>query len=227
MPGGSGNTRRGLAGAVDQAGAPARQATPLRVAAASRRERILDAALELFVANGYEGTTMDDIGAAVAIKGPSLYKHVRSKQQLLVELMSRSIRAIQAAHDEAVGTTDDVVLQLRRAVEAHVRFHARNRLDAFLGSRELHNLVPEHRLEIVRLRKSYERSFRRLVDAGIAAGCFDVRAAKLTTFALLDMGTGVAVWFRDDGDASVDQIAYHYGDLAMRLVGADQATANR
>ena len=47
-----------------------------------------------------------------------------------------------------------------------------------------------------------------------------MRSPKLTTFALLDMGTGVAVWFRDDGEASVDEIAYHYGDLAMRLVGA-------
>jgi len=185
-----------------------------------RRARILDAALELFVERGYLGTTMDDIGAAVAMKGPSLYKHVRSKQELLAELMRRSILSVHAAHDAAVATTEDVELRLRRAVEAHVRFHARNRLDAFLGSRELGNLAPEHRPEIIRLRKAYERSFRRLVDAGIAAGRFSVRSPELTTFALLDMGTGVAVWFRDDGDASVDEIAYHYGDLAMRMVGA-------
>ena len=186
----------------------------------SRRERILDAALELFVERGYAGTTMDDIGAAVDLKGPSLYKHVRSKQELLAELMRRSILTVHAAHDAAVATTDDLELQLRRAVEAHVRFHARNRLDAFLGSRELGNLAPEHRDGIIRLRKDYERSFRRLVDAGVDAGRFTVRSPKLTTFALLDMGTGVAVWFRDDGEASVDEIAYHYGDLAMRLVGA-------
>jgi AcrR family transcriptional regulator len=163
---------------------------------------------------------MDDIGAALDMKGPSLYKHVRSKQDLLAELMSRSIHTVQAAHDAAVATTDDVSLQLRRAVEAHVRFHARNRLDAFLGSRELGSLAAEHRAGIVHLRKAYERSFRRLVDAGVAAGRFRVTSPKLTTFALLDMGTGVAVWFRDDGDASVDEVAYLYGDLAMRLVGS-------
>ena len=185
----------------------------------SRREDILDAALALFVERGYAGTTMDDLGAAVDMKGPSLYKHVRSKQDLLAELMGRSIHSVQAAHDAAVATSDDVAVQLRRAVEAHVRFHARNRLDAFLGSRELGSLAPEHRAGIVRLRKAYERSFRRLVDAGVASGRFRVRSPKLATFALLDMGTGVAVWFRDDGDASVDEVAYLYGDLAMRLVG--------
>jgi AcrR family transcriptional regulator len=40
--------------------------------AATRREGILAAALELFVAQGYLGTTMDDLGAAVNLRGPSL-----------------------------------------------------------------------------------------------------------------------------------------------------------
>ena len=110
------------------------QATPaaparLALRGAARRERILDAALELFVERGYLGTTMDDIGAAVDIKGPSLYKHVRSKHDLLAELMSRSIASVHAAHDEAVAATDDVVEQLRLAVEAHVRFHAPLQID--------------------------------------------------------------------------------------------------
>ena len=196
-------------------------ATPLTArSGAARREHILDAALQLFVEKGYQGTTMDDIGAVLNIKGPSLYKHVRSKHDLLAELMSRSIVAVHAAHDAAVGTTDDVVLKVRRAVEAHVRFHARHRLDAFLGSRELANLEGEHRARILSQRKAYERSFRRLVNAGVAAGRFEVRSPKLTAFALLDMGTGVAVWFREEGDSSVDQVAYQYGDMAMRIVGA-------
>jgi AcrR family transcriptional regulator len=186
----------------------------------ARRERILDAALELFVERGYAGTTMDDIGAALDIKGPSLYKHVRSKHDLLAELMTRSIRRVHAAHDAAVATSEDPVVQLRRAVEAHVRFHAEHRLDAFLGSRELGSLEGDHRATIIGQREAYERSFRRIVQSGIHAGRLAVTDAKLTAFALLDMGTGVAVWFRPDGEQTVDQLAYRYGDLAMRMVGA-------
>ncbi len=205
---------------IADAPTPAEPAT-LADRRARAKQRILDAALELFVERGYQSTTMDDIGAALAIKGPSLYKHVRSKHELLAELMGRSIAAIHRAHDEAVATTDDPVLQLRRAMEAHVRFHAQHRLDAFLGSRELGNLEGELRVRIIGQRKAYERSFRRIVQAGIDAGRLEVRDAKLAAFALLDMGTGVAVWFRPDGEQRVEQLAYHYGDLAMRLVGAD------
>lgn len=188
----------------------------------ARRERILDAALVLFVERGYAGTTMDDVGAAVGMRGPSLYKHVRSKQELLAELMSRAIHAVQAAHDAAVATTDDEVERLRRAMEAHVRFHARHRLDAYLANRELASLEGEARVRILAERKAYERSFLALVRAGVDAGRFDVRSPELTALALLDQGTGVAVWFRADGALGVDELAYHHGDMAVRLVGAER-----
>ncbi|MEZ5229829.1 MAG: hypothetical protein R2710_25155 [Acidimicrobiales bacterium] len=55
---------------------------------------------------------------------------------------------------------------------------------------------------------------------GIEAGRFDVAQPKVTALALLDLGSGVAVWFRDDGELGVDQLVYHYSDLAVRLVGA-------
>lgn len=196
----------------------------LDVGRGGRREAILDAALELFVERTYAGTTMDDVGAAVGVRGPSLYKHVRSKHELLAELMSRAIRSVQAAHDAAVATTDDEVERLRRAMEAHVRFHAHHRLDAYLANRELASLEGAARHRIMVERKAYERSFLAVVEAGAAAGRFHVRSPKLTALALLDQGTGVAVWYRPDGDLTVDEIAYQYGDLAVRLVGAEPAS---
>ena len=50
----------------------------------ARSEEIRRAALELFTRQGYEATTMTDIGNRVGIRGPSLYKHVTCKQELLV-----------------------------------------------------------------------------------------------------------------------------------------------
>src|SRR5689334_18866699 len=89
------------------------------------------AALELFAARGYEGTTMAEIGAAVGIRGPSLYKHVASKQDLLVELMTTTMDGLLELQRVALADTADPVERLRRAVDAHVRFHARHRLEAF------------------------------------------------------------------------------------------------
>lgn len=185
-----------------------------------RRAAIVASALELFAENGYAATTMDDIGRAVQLRGPSLYRHVSSKQELLAEIMVNTMDALQRHHRVAVQSTDDVVQQLRRAVEAHVRYHAQHRLEAFLGNRELANVEEPGHQRLLTARKEYELSFRALVERGIAEDRFTARSIKLTVYALLDMGVGVAVWFREDGEFSADEVAYQYGDLAMLLLSA-------
>src|ERR1700744_3790075 len=89
---------------------------------------IRDAALELFTSQANEATTMADIGAAVGMRGPSLYKHVESKQDLLARIMVATMEQLLAAHHAAVSTTTNPAERLRRATEAHVRYHARHRL---------------------------------------------------------------------------------------------------
>lgn len=186
----------------------------------SRRDDIRAAALELFARHGYEATTMADIGAAVGIRGPSLYKHVASKQDLLVEIMTGTMRDLIAAHDAAIATTSDPTERLRRAAEAHVRYHARHRLEAFVGTREIRSLTEPHRSQIVAMRADYERRFRTLVNDGIDAGRFHVTDARLASYAILDLGMGVAVWYRDDTEPSEDALVWQHAEFALRIVGA-------
>ena len=187
----------------------------------TRRDDVLDAALTTFAAHGFLGTTMEDIGEAVGMRAPSLYKHVRSKQELLAELMSRAITDVHRALSAAIASTDDPLLRLRRAVEAHVRYHAEHRLDATLSANELHNLAPGPlRDRILTERDRYEAAFVDVVRAGVEHGIFHVERPKITALALLDLGSGVSVWFRDDGELDVDELVIHYSDLAVRMVGA-------
>jgi AcrR family transcriptional regulator len=185
-----------------------------------RRAAIRLAALRLFAVQGYRATTMADIGAAVGVRGPSLYKHVASKHELLAEIMINTMERLIEGSREAVASTDDVREQLRRAVEAHVRYHTRNRLEAFVGNREIGNLEPLDRDRVLRRRSDYERGFRQLIERGAAEGVFAVRSARLASYSILDMGIGVAAWFSEGGEFSADQIAYQYGDIALRIVGA-------
>ncbi|MCQ2104054.1 MAG: TetR/AcrR family transcriptional regulator [Fibrobacter sp.] len=53
----------------------------------STKEKILDVALDLFARHGYEGTSIDMIALAAGIKGPSLYKHYKSKEAILKALI--------------------------------------------------------------------------------------------------------------------------------------------
>ncbi|MBI5494452.1 MAG: TetR/AcrR family transcriptional regulator [Deltaproteobacteria bacterium] len=65
-------------------------ARPANVDAAVTRERILDAALDLFAEKGFYGTTMRQIGAAAGITGGALYHHFDSKEAILLTLLERT-----------------------------------------------------------------------------------------------------------------------------------------
>jgi AcrR family transcriptional regulator len=185
----------------------------------TRWAAIREAALELFARDGYPATTMADLGAAVGMRGPSLYKHVASKQDVLARIMLDTMADLSTAHDVAVRGSDDPAVRLRRATEAHVRYHARHRLEAFVGNREIRSLADPHRTRVLARRADYEARFRALVTAGIHTGQFRVHSARLASYAILDLGMGVAAWYRPDGELSEDEIAWSYGDMALRIVG--------
>jgi AcrR family transcriptional regulator len=178
------------------------------------------AALALFAERGYRATGMADIGAALGIRGPSLYRHVRSKHALLHDIMLATMHALIAEQTAALAAGPDIVVQVRRMVEAHVRFHAGHREEAFVGNRELDNLEPDARAEVLALRARYELSLRETIARGCALGRFHVADPRLASYAILDMGIGVATWFRSDGPHSVNQVAYAYAELATRMLDA-------
>ncbi|MFD4559882.1 TetR/AcrR family transcriptional regulator [Streptomyces sp. NPDC058469] len=195
-----------------------------RDAGPPRRQQTVDAltvsaaALRLFAERGYRATTMSDIGAAIGIRGPSLYRHVSSKQVLLGEIMVDTMRALIADQQAALDAGGDVPLQLRRIVEAHVRYHAAHREQAFVGNREIGNLEHPYRDQVLRLRQAYERGLRTVIERGCAEGDFTVAEPRLASYAILDMGMGVSAWFRPDGPHGAERIAYTYADYAIRML---------
>src|SRR5256885_8791265 len=57
------------------------------VGAPTRRAEILAAAAELFARSGYHGVSIGDLGGAVGLTGPALYRHFRGKDAVLAEML--------------------------------------------------------------------------------------------------------------------------------------------
>jgi AcrR family transcriptional regulator len=186
----------------------------------ARSQEIRLAALRLFAERGYLATTMEDIGRAAGIRGPSVYRHYDSKQQLLFEIMTETMNVLITEQQLAVSTTTELTARLRRMVEAHVRYHARHRLEAFVGNREINNLDGEKRTQILAQRQKYEAGLRTVIEAGMADGSFQVGSPRLASYAILDMGMGISAWYSPHGELSESQVVYEYGEFALSLVMA-------
>ena len=62
------------------------------------RRRILVAALSVFAAEGYSGTSMDAIAAKASVSKPTLYQYFGTKEQLFTEIMLAERNTKEAAH---------------------------------------------------------------------------------------------------------------------------------
>lgn len=184
------------------------------------RQRVLSAAARCMVDRGYFGTTIRDIAAEAGMTSAALYHHFASKQDILVEIMSRALTDARETTDAAVRAAGaSPMSRLRAAVHAWALFHAHRRDEALVGATEIRSLDAAHRSAVVARRDQQEDFFRQLVAEGIEAGEFGVRDPEIATRAILTMGTSIATWFDPEGRLSPDEIAHEFADLASGLVG--------
>jgi AcrR family transcriptional regulator len=88
---------------------------------AETRQKILDAARDMFVAEGYEATTMRAIAERVEYTPAGLYHHFPGKEALLTELCSTDFRDLAAAFHR-IGGIQDPVERLRQIGVTYVDF---------------------------------------------------------------------------------------------------------
>ena len=88
----------------------------------ARREQLLGAALEVFVAQGYHAAAMDDIADAAGVSKPVLYQHFPSKLELYLALLDEHTEAMVAAVQVAMDETDDNKARVAGTIDAYFRF---------------------------------------------------------------------------------------------------------
>jgi AcrR family transcriptional regulator len=82
------------------------------------RRQLLEAALRLFVAHGFRGTSLQDIASEVGCSKASLGYHFANKEAILTELLDPVVEAMDELHARLDGLADDQVVAA--AVEGFV-----------------------------------------------------------------------------------------------------------
>ena len=78
-----------------------------RLPRSERRRQLLDAALEVFVSQGYHAAAMDDIAERAGVSKPVLYQHFPGKLDLYLALLDQSVDELVATVRDALGSTAD------------------------------------------------------------------------------------------------------------------------
>src|SRR5216684_8702224 len=72
-----------------------------------RRRQLLDAALEMFVSQGYHAAAMDEIAERAGVSKPVLYQHFPGKLELYLALLDESVEALTDTVRAALESTTD------------------------------------------------------------------------------------------------------------------------
>lgn len=122
----------------------------------SRREQILRAAAQLFAERGSRAVGVDDVGAAVGVTGPAIYRHFASKDAMLAEMLLRiSERLLEGGSERVADAGADPAAQLRALVAFQVDFALDNPALITVQDRDLGSLTEADAAQVRRLQRRY------------------------------------------------------------------------
>jgi AcrR family transcriptional regulator len=114
-----------------------------RLEPASKRERLLTHAVTLFERNGFEATSLSDIGAAAGVTGPSLYSYFDSKADILEIAMVRGDRALWLLLNRVLRNNTESSTALRDLIRGYSQLSLEEAVPTSVLLTEQHNLGDE------------------------------------------------------------------------------------
>jgi AcrR family transcriptional regulator len=173
----------------------------------SRRDQILDAAAELFARHGFHGVGIDDIGAAVGISGPALYRHFRSKDAMLGEMLTLISERLLEGGQTRVAASGSPAEALQALVRWHVDFALDDPALITVQMRNLANLTDPDRRRVRALQRRYVEVWVEAIRETVAVDEPTARAAAHAVFGLINSTPHSAHLDRDQMAALLSRMA--------------------
>jgi AcrR family transcriptional regulator len=188
-----------------------------RETAADSRQEILRACARLFHQQGYDGTSMNDVAAALKLSKGGLYHHFQSKDEILFDLMNHALDITQERVIKPARSIVDPEQRLRALIRLHVDvvLSVRDR-EITVMLHENHPLAPSLRKRINARKKEYMHFVEGVVEqvqqARQSKSKVSTRAA---TLALLGMINWIYQWYKPEGRLNAEQIASEFTELFL------------
>lgn len=182
--------------------------------------RIREAAITLFATNGFAGTGIRELADRVGVTTSSLYHHISSKDDLLEQIVTTSMAALNDVGDYWFNQQAAPPKRFAGLVACHAIIHTIAANETIVVDRQLAAMQPSSRRRAVAARDKYERTWRDLIVAGVESGAFRVDHPELATRALLGATTAIADWYRPRGAIESDKLAEAYTAMAFDLLNA-------
>jgi AcrR family transcriptional regulator len=142
---------------------PVERPTQRSQAKADRRAALLEAAAGMFAERGFNGVSIEDLGAAAGVSGPAVYRHFASKQAVLEALLVGVSERLLAGGQEVSQRATDPGGALRALIGFHIDFALGEPDTIRVQDRDLDALPDVPRREVRRLQRRYVEVWMRVL----------------------------------------------------------------
>lgn len=179
------------------------------------RDQILEAAAMIFRQKGFHAASMADIAQAVNLQKASLYHHINSKQDILLELLDKALDIV--TEELLIVTASDLspADKLQQAMITYMRTLVEHHDITAVLLLEFRSLDTQYLARHVPKRDRFEQVWRDIIEEGVQAGVFECEQASLSARALLSVMNGIITWYRLDGPLSIEEIAREFSHLFL------------
>jgi AcrR family transcriptional regulator len=186
-----------------------------REATTDPRQEILRTAARLFQQQGYDGTSMNDVAAALKLSKGGLYHHFQSKDEILFDLMSHAMDITEERVLNPVRAIHDPEERLRALIRRHIAIVLSERdREITVMLHENHPLSPALRKRINGRKKDYIHFLENLIaDVQRARGSNGTVTPRAAAFALLGMINWIYQWYRPEGRLQEENLVQQYTEI--------------
>ena len=190
------------------------------------RSDVVAAARVLFAEQGFHGTSMRDLGKKLGLMGSSLYSHVVSKDELLVDVVREASSRFQVLADDVRQMPGTAAERLAHLIHGHLQILTEDPHQARTFLNEIRFLPESERKEAVEMFDLYQQTFREVIQQGCASGEFqseiDVALAANLVLSLLN---GTTRWFSPHGTHDVSSLGDEIHQLLTTGLGNSTAVS--
>lgn len=178
---------------------------------------ILQAATDLFREKGFYASSMQDISDAVGIKKGSLYYYVRSKEDLLFEILKDLHKGGEALIKGTDLDSTDPLGELRSLLVQMCIYAGKHADRLKIFANDFDYLADHLKDAIISERHLYWTAVVRLIRAAIEKGQVSPGInVEVAAHAALLTSSGVSDWFRSNGKLTIEQVAVQNAALIVK-----------
>ena len=172
----------------------------------SRKDVIVSKAATLFREKGYKAASMRDLAEAVGVEAASLYNHIKSKSELLHELVFSVANKFVLKLDEIESESISSLQKMEKILRFHISEMIHHYEEVYVSDREWKHLSDPYLSNYQNQRRVYRKRLAAIIEEGIRNKEIKAIDAPTVVLIFLHAVSGIESWHRSTKKITAEEL---------------------